>query len=147
NKLPKLANFIIGGWQTTGIFRWNSGLPAGQPNDDARWATNWNLTSNGVAIRPVESSPTRTGDPNLFSDPLAAFRSYRNPYPGEAGDRNILREPGYVALDMGLYKAFKLPGEGRQVKFRWEVFNVTNTQHFTGIANFGIPQDPFLGKP
>ena len=147
NNLPKLANLLIGGWQTTGIFRWNSGLPAGQPFDDARWATNWNVQSNVVAIRPVTASPTRTGDPNLFSDPLAAFQSYRNAYPGETGDRNILRDPGYVALDLGLYKAFKLPGEGKQIKFRWEVFNVTNTQHFTGIAAFGVPQDPFLGKP
>ncbi|HWQ35340.1 MAG TPA: carboxypeptidase-like regulatory domain-containing protein [Blastocatellia bacterium] len=146
NKLPKVVNAIIGGWETTGIFRWNTGLPSGQPFDDARWATNWNVQSNGVAIRPVESSPTRTGEPNIFSDPKAAFQSYRNAYPGEAGDRNILREPGYVVFDLGLYKAFKLPGEGKQIKFRWEVFNLTNTQHFTGIANFGIPQEPYLGK-
>ncbi len=144
--LPKVADLLIGGWQTTGIFRWNSGLPAGQPFDDARWATNWNVQSNVVAIRPVKASPTRTGDPNLFSDPLAAFQSYRNAYPGETGDRNILRAPGYVALDLGLYKAFKLPGEGKQIKFRWEVFNVTNTQRFTGIAAFGVPQDPFQAK-
>jgi len=25
------------------------------------------------------------------------------------------------------------------------VFNVTNTQHFTGIANFGLAQNPNLG--
>jgi hypothetical protein len=32
--------------------------------------------------------------------------------------------------------------------FRWEVFNVTNTQPFTGIANFGLAQNPNLGlKP
>jgi len=44
-----------------------------------------------------------------------------------------------------LYKAFKLPGEGRRLIFRWDVFNVTNTQHFTGIANFGLAQNPNLG--
>jgi len=31
------------------------------------------------------------------------------------------------------------------LQFRWEVFNVTNTQRFTGIANFALQQDPFLG--
>ena len=146
NHLHPVANTLIGGWQLTGIFRWNSGLPSGQPGDADRWATNWNLTSNGVAIRPVEASPTRTGDPNLFSNPTTAFQSYRNARPGEAGDRNILREPGYVAFDMGLYKSFKLPGEGRRVVFRWEVFNLTNTQRFTGITSLSLPQDPQLGK-
>src|SRR5215813_4120954 len=45
------ADVIIGGWQLTNIFRWNSGLPVGAygdsgPFDDARWATNWNVQSN-----------------------------------------------------------------------------------------------------
>jgi hypothetical protein len=139
------VNAFLGGWQTTGIFRWNSGLPAGQPFDDGRWATNWNVQSNLVAIRPVKSSPTRTGDPNLFADPVAAYASYRNPFPGEAGDRNILREPGYVSFDLGLYKAFNLPWEGKRVVFRWEVFNLTNTQRFTDVSGsgFGFGQDPF----
>jgi len=98
-----------------------------------------------VAIRPLESSPTRTGDPNIFSDPTFAYQSYRGPYPGEFGDRNTIRNPGFIGLDAGLYKAFKLPGEGRRLIFRWKVFNVTNTQHFTGIANFGLAQNPNLG--
>jgi Carboxypeptidase regulatory-like domain len=149
SKMSKAADLFFGGWSMTGIFRWNTGFPAGQPYDDARWATNWNVQSNTVAIRPLESSPTRTGDPNLFSDPLFAYRSYRNAYPGEQGDRNSLRDPGYVALDAGLYKAFRLPGAGenRRVVFRWEVYNVTNTQRFTAVDGdgFGLPRDPFLG--
>src|SRR5205807_2215574 len=52
---------IVGGWETTGIFRWNSGLPSGQPADASQWATNFNAQSNGVAIRPLEATPTRTG--------------------------------------------------------------------------------------
>jgi hypothetical protein len=32
-----------------------------------------------------------------------------------------------------------------QLKFRWETFNITNTQHFTTISSFGLPQDPNLG--
>nr|AIA17538.1 Unknown Function [uncultured bacterium] len=141
-----VSNAIFGGWTMTGIFRWNSGLPAGQPFDDARWATNWNVQSNGVAIRPLETSVTRNGEPNLFTNPLQAFQSYRNPYPGEIGDRNSLRDEGYVALDAGLYKSFPLPGEGRRVVFRWEVYNVTNTQRLTGVDadGFGLPRDPFL---
>lgn len=145
--ISPVANAIFGGWELTGIFRWNSGLPGVQPFDADRWATNWNVQANAVAIRSLEASPTRNGDPNLFSDPTAAFQSYRNARPGEFGDRNLLRAPGYFALDAGLYKAFQVK-EGMRVVFRWEVYNVTNTQFFDGasIASLGVPQDPFLGK-
>jgi hypothetical protein len=143
--MGKVTDALLGGWQMTGIFRYNSGLPAGAPFDSGRWATNWNISSNGVAIRPILASPTRTGDPNIFSDPTYAYQSYRTPYPGEFGDRNTIRYPGFIGLDAGLYKAFKLPGEGKRLVFRWEVYNVTNTQPFTGIASFGLAQNPNLG--
>jgi len=142
--LGSVPNFIIGGWQTTGILRLNTGLPAGQPFDDGRWATNWNVQSNARLVRTLNASPTRTGDPNLFSDPDAAFASYRNAFPGEIGDRNLLRDPGYAAFDFGLYKRFALPWEGKSVVFRWEVFNLTNTQRFTDVIGLGVGQDPFL---
>jgi hypothetical protein len=142
----------FGGWQTTGIFRWNSGLPiAGAPFDCCVWATNWNVQSNGVRVQPIQSSTVRSqgtsGTPNLFSDPVAAYRSFRPARPGEVGDRNVLRAPGYISLDMGLYKSFKLPWEGHALQFRWEVFNVTNTQRFDGvtISDLSLGTDPFLG--
>ncbi|MBO0858793.1 MAG: TonB-dependent receptor [Chloracidobacterium sp.] len=143
--LGRVTNAIFGGWEMTGIFRYNSGLPAGAPFDSGRWATNWEISSNGVAIRPIQASPTRTGDPNIFSDPTNAYQSYRTPYPGEFGDRNTIRYPGFVGLDAGLYKAFNLPGEGHRLIIRWEVYNITNTQPFTGISNFGLDQNPNLG--
>ena len=142
---------VFGGWQTTGIFRWNSGLPIQTPFDCCVWATNWNVQSNGVRVRPVSSSPTANGangTPNVFSDPLEVYRSFRPARPGEVGDRNVLRAPGYIALDMGLYKSFKLPWEGHALQFRWEVFNVTNTQRFDGltISDLSLGSDPFLGS-
>jgi hypothetical protein len=144
SNLGSVGDLIFGGWQTTGIFRWSTGLPAGQPFDDGRWATNWNVQSNARLIRPLDASPTRTGDPNLFSDTEAAYGSYRNPFPGEIGDRNLLRDPGYAAFDFGLYKRFALPWEGKGVVFRWEVFNLTNTQRFTDVIGLGVGVDPFL---
>src|SRR5262249_21934422 len=102
--MGKVTDALLGGWQMTGIFRYNSGLPAGAPFDSGRWATNWEISSNGVAIRPIESSPTRTGNPNIFGDPTYAYQSYRSPYPGEFGDRNTIRYPGFIGLDAGLYK-------------------------------------------
>lgn len=151
NDTNKFVNGVLGGWQTTGIFRWNSGLPIQTPFDCCVWATNWNVQSNGVRVSPASSSPTRQdqdGEPNIFSDPLALYRSFRPARPGEVGDRNVLRAPGYIALDMGLYKSFALPWEGHSLQFRWEVFNVTNTQRFDGltISDLSLGTDPFLGS-
>ena len=143
----KVADALLGGWQYTGIFRWNSGLPILTPNDCCVWATNWNVQSNGVRVQPLQSTPTATGSPNVFSDPEAAYRSFRLARPGEVGDRNVLRAPGYISLDGGLYKTFKLPWEGHTLQFRWEVFNITNTQRFDGltISDLSLGTDPFLG--
>jgi hypothetical protein len=145
-----VVDAVLGGWQTTGIFRWNSALPIQGPFDCCVWATNWNLTSNGVRVQPVQSSVTQTGfhgTPNLFSNREAAYESFRPARSGEVGDRNVLRGQPYFSLDMGLYKSFKLPWEGHALQFRWEVFNVTNTQRFDGltIADLGLGSDPFVG--
>jgi hypothetical protein len=40
-----------------------------------------------------------------------------------------LRGDGYIGADLGVSKAFALPANQR-IRFRWEIFNVTNTQRF-----------------
>jgi hypothetical protein len=156
-----ISNAVLGGWQLSGIFRWNSGLPTGSqsiyggPFDNARWATNWDIQSAGIRIRPVETCPTRgsgTTPPKLFCDPVAAYQSYRNPKPGENGDRNYLRLPGYVALDMGIAKSFTMPwSEKHKLQLRFEAFNVTNTQRLGPFVfsrtGFGLSVDPFKKSP
>jgi hypothetical protein len=142
----KFANAIVGGWQLGGIFRWNSGLPIFSPYDDARWATNWNAQSSGTRIKAVQSCPTQGG--KLFGDCLLdAYTSWRGAFPGETGDRNVLRLPGYVNLDMGLSKSFDMPwSETQKLQLRFEVFNVTNTQRMGNIdssrSGFGLQLDP-----
>ncbi len=144
-----LTNSILGGWQMSGILRWNSGAPAGAPFDNARWATNWNVQSNGIRIKPVESCPVQGG--KLFCDPVAAYKSWRNARPGEAGDRNVLRNVGYFALDMGIGKSFNMPWEGHKLQLRFEAFNVTNTQRMgtfdTSRTGFGLSVNPFNSNP
>jgi hypothetical protein len=143
----KIVEAVLGGWQMTGIFRWNSGIPVQTPYDCCVWATNWNVQSNSVRIRQIQAASTRNGSPNLFSDPVAAYQSFRNARAGETGDRNVLRAPSYVSLDAGLMKTFKMPWENHTIQFRWEVFNVTNTQRFDGntISDISVGQDPFQG--
>jgi hypothetical protein len=151
----KYVNAVLGGWQLAGIFRWNSGLPIFSVYDDARWATNWNAQSSAVRTREIETCATRGGNeaPKLFGcDPTGAYRSWRNPKPGETGDRNVLRLPGYVNLDLGLAKSFTMPwSEGHKLQIRWDTFNVTNTQRLGTIdssrTGFGVVLDPQTASP
>lgn len=159
----KVVNGIIGGWQFSNIFRWNTGMPIGfydAPGvfDDARWATNWEVQSNGVPIKPISTCPTRGAEPKLFGcNTKEAYQSFRNPYPGETGPRNLFRVPGYVTWDFGLGKTFNLSGlsskipEGQTLQFRWEVFNATNTQRFGNFdgsrTGFGLSLFPNENDP
>jgi hypothetical protein len=149
-----LTQALVGGWQLSGIFRWNTGLPSQSPTDDSRWATNWNVQANVTPLKPLHSCPgVLNGQPKMFDGSCGSldsiYRSFRNAYPGETGPRNYLRQPGYVDLDLGLGKTFTMPwSESHQLQLRWDAFNVTNTQHF-GTIDFsrtgnGVGLDPAL---
>jgi hypothetical protein len=114
---------VFGGWQSTGIFRWNSGLPIQTPFDCCVWATNWNVQSNGVRVQPVQSSPTRNGpdgQPNVFSDRPLFIRASGMP------DRaKWATEMSFVVRDTFLltWTLQVVPNqEGHNLQFRWEVF-------------------------
>jgi hypothetical protein len=153
----RATDAVLGGWQLSGIFRWNTGLPAlPSPFDDSRWATNWDVQSAVVPLKPIHSCPnkTTTGTPQLFGgcDVTAIYQNFRNAYPGETGYRNYLRMPGYVDIDLGLAKTWKMPWkEGHALQLRWDVFNVTNTQHFGAVdasrTGMGAVLDPSLNNP
>ncbi|HLA96616.1 MAG TPA: TonB-dependent receptor, partial [Pyrinomonadaceae bacterium] len=144
--MNKWADAFVGGWSLRGIYRWNSAQPISVPFDQAQWATNWNVQSNGTRIRAIDYGVNRDTQ-NIFADPQAAFNSFRNARPGETGERNTLRGSPYQVLDLGLSKTFTMPwNEGHKFQFRWEVFNVTNVQYFAvtnqSRTTYGLPQDP-----
>lgn len=149
SNMNKIADAFLGGWQLAGIYRWNSGQPLSTPFDAAQWATNWNVQSNGVRLNPVNAGVVRDTR-NIFADPQAAFNSFRNAAPGETGDRNVFRLPGFQSFDLGLSKSFGMPwGENHKLQVRTEVFNITNTQYFSAgnftRTTYGLPQDSNLG--
>ncbi len=126
---------FIGGWQLSGIFRATSGLPYSlfEPG----WSTDWQIESYGVVTSKVKLRRhfDANGNPQYFDNPatinsgVASGTPVRLPYPGEAGQRNNFNGDGYISLDDGLTKAWKL-GELGSLKFAWEVYNVTNTVRF-----------------
>ncbi|MGB6814334.1 MAG: hypothetical protein WBE23_15635, partial [Candidatus Sulfotelmatobacter sp.] len=54
---------------------------------------------------------------------------FRDTGPGEAGQRNLFRGPGFFSIDGGLNKVWDF-SETRMIRFSWEVFNVTNSVRF-----------------
>ena len=149
NGIGTLADTLLGGWQLAGIYRYNSGQPISSPFDQAQWATNWNVQSNGTAIKPVKFGVNRNTR-NAFTDPKAAFNSFRNARPGETGQRNNFRGSMYSTLDLGLSKSFKMPyGENHRLQVRWEVINAFNSQYLNADnatrSTYGLPQDPETG--
>jgi hypothetical protein len=155
NTENRALNAVIGGWQLSGIYRWNTGLPITSPFDAAQWATNWNVQANATPTAPIHTCPNRStdGTPKLFGgsgcDIRAIYESFRNAYPGETGPRNYIRLPGYMNADMGLSKSFIMPwSEKHQLQVRWDVFNVANLQRFGLVdlsrSGFGIARDPGL---
>ena len=139
------VNQIIGDWSLAGLMRLTSGFPFNVINCRSCWATNWNLQGNAGLVDPDRLPPTATvknevdGRPSPFEDPQEALTYFRFVLPGEAGIRNELRGDGYFNIDMSLSKAFRLFGDNR-LRFRWDVFNVTNTPKFD-VASLNVFPD------
>jgi hypothetical protein len=134
-----VVNALVGGWQWSGIFRKTSGLPFSffEPG----WTTDWQIESYGVVTdKRIHAQKyfdsTRTPhyfDATTINNGVSSGGPVRLPYPGETGQRNNFRGDGYLDLDSGLTKSWKLERFGA-LKFAWEVYNVTNTNRFDPLT-------------
>jgi hypothetical protein len=136
-----IVNAIIGGWQSSGIFRITSGLPFSffEPG----FTTDWENGSYGVTVDKSQVHAHKTflsnGTPQYFANATAINNGVavgtpeRLPYPGETGQRNNFRGDGYIDLDSSLSKSWDMRKYGA-LKFAWEVYNVTNTVRFDPLG-------------
>ena len=120
------ASAIAGGWQINTLMSFISGPPFTAYAD----STSLNLpgsTQQADQIKPhiKKLGGIGTGDP--FYDPTA-FADISDARFGTSGF-NILRGPGIVNLDFGLFRQFSI-SERWKLQFRAEAFNFTNTPHF-----------------
>jgi hypothetical protein len=133
----KLVDAFIGGWQLSGLFRLTSGFPISIFNG-FNFPTNWEWGGNAVltGVAPqtgaYKDAPGDSGAVNVFKVGGSAAAAYfREPLPGEAGQRNIIRGDGFFGVDLGLAKRWTMPWTEKQsLQLRWEVFNVTNSTRF-----------------
>ena len=114
---------LVSNWAFRGVTSYYSGLPF----------------SPSIGNQAFLNSPDMTSRPQLIGDPTAINQSanlwfnplaYGTPLPytfGNAGN-NSLRGPHYFDADWSLSKAFRFK-ERVGLEFRWDVFNVFNTQN------------------
>ncbi|HWZ99174.1 MAG TPA: carboxypeptidase-like regulatory domain-containing protein [Candidatus Dormibacteraeota bacterium] len=135
----KVVDAIIGGWQLSGLFRQTSGLPFSIGNG-FNFPTNWDLTGNAVTTASnVQTGAFKNpadGTVNAFKvGAVNASSFFREPFPGEAGQRNNFRGDGFFGLDMGLAKRWHMPWkDSHSLQLRWEVFNVLNATRFDPLS-------------
>ncbi|MGB9290954.1 MAG: TonB-dependent receptor [Terracidiphilus sp.] len=125
------VDYILGGWQASGILDFRSGQPfnvyMGGPNNSGSLANNW--------------FPNLTGNPNASSHTLAQWfnpAAYSTPTSGTFGDdgRNTLIGPRYFDLDFSAAKSFPIPKlENGAFQLRMDATN------FTNHTSYGTPNN------
>jgi hypothetical protein len=121
-----IVNELVGGWQFSGIWTLESGLPFSPEVANAA-----SLNSNCCTLRP-----DKIGNPNAVAH--KGINSWFNPAAytipalyqmGNAG-RNSLWGPGLFRADLSLLKSFKITERAR-FKLQWEAYNVFNRANYS----------------
>jgi hypothetical protein len=125
---------IVGGWQLSGLFQWQTGTPltatlSGNFSNTGGTSDRPNLTCNPNANAP--HSPQEWFNTTCFQIPIASGQSgalyqFGNEGPG------VIVSPGFVNLDVALVRTFRIK-ESIRLQIRAEMFNTLNH------PNFGFP--------
>ena len=148
---PAWANAILGGWEISCLFHYNTGNPlAISPNvwypgwEGAVYA-DWNRSASlAGTFNPSGFNPgVQNSTANLWFNP-SAFSNPVNHLLGNGQRRyDALRGPGWSNEDAGLLKYWRFK-ERASLQFRAEMLNVLNRHHFANpntslgnTSNFG----------
>jgi hypothetical protein len=149
--IPKLGarmnnralKIVADGWQISGITTANSGYPftpsfsttnslniTGSTNEGARI----DVIGDPTANIPAPSNPSVPNhklafNPNAFAMPAVGTIG------NAGGGAGILYGPGWLNFDAALTRSIPLFSEKRQLKFRFDAFNVFNHTEFNGVAS------------
>ncbi len=122
-----VGSALVGGWKLNALLAMFTGTPFTVSSS----TTPLNCPGCGSQRADLVKSSVQyygnTGPGQSWFDPLA-FAPVSTARFGTAGF-NILRGPGAVNLDMGLFREFRM-SERWQLEIRGEALNATNTPHF-----------------
>jgi len=121
----RVGSAILGGWSVTTLAVFYSGLPFSVT------ASSTSLNMPGASQRAEQVLPNVAIYGNIggaYFNPLA-FVPVTTPTWGNAGPLSM-RGPGLVNDDTGVTRVFRVK-ERTSIQFRADVFNLTNTPHFS----------------
>jgi Carboxypeptidase regulatory-like domain/TonB dependent receptor-like, beta-barrel len=131
-----VASALLGNWQVNGVFS----AVSGRPFTVLASATSLNAQFNSQTadlMKPEVEKLGKVGPGQPYYDPTA-FAPVTTARFGTTG-RNFLRGPGYVNLDLSLFRSFSI-AERYKLELRAEAFNFTNTPHFINPnSNVSVP--------
>jgi hypothetical protein len=136
-----IGSALLGGWRTSGIYTYSSGLPF-TVTSGGNLSDLIDANGNATSLPNLIGKPKIIGSPNCwFYTPTAACNalspatspawslpSSSNPYGN--GGINTLRGPHTDVFDFSLMRDFKVYKE-TNLQFRWEAFNLTNSVLFS----------------
>jgi len=116
----KAVDAVLGGWDFSGITRFESGLPF------TVFADGPNLYADFNSVRPDQIGDSNVSNqsaslwfnPAAFTDPQGVARQ-------GFVRHNSLRGPGFYEFDLSLGKVFRIT-ESKTLEFKWETYNATN---------------------
>lgn len=132
---------LAGGWQVNGL--WS--VYSGSPFTVTASGTSLNMTGStqrADQVKPKVEILGNKGPGQSYFDPLA-FAPVTQARFGTFGF-NRMRGPGVRNFDLGLFRQFRL-SERWNMQFRAEVFNLSNTPHFSNpganVSNLQLNSD------
>ena len=128
-----LARHLVGGWQLSGIFRANTGLPLLITQASQRPAGRPDVMDPATAVNTGCCSLSNLQYLNRSAFALVPLSpvSRETIRPGNVGHGQF-RGPGYRNLDFSLAKSFAA-GRQRKVELRADALNALNLTNFRGI--------------
>jgi hypothetical protein len=142
-----LTDRLLGGFQLNGVVHYSTGFPFSAVAA-GNWGTNFAFNSMMVQTGPIPTGGHHYDKVNQEETALKGITSaqatanLRFAYVGESGQRNNFRSDGYLSLDDGLSKSFRIFGE-HEFKLSAEVFNVLNTNRFASPQTDGTSSTSF----
>jgi hypothetical protein len=156
----RLTDLVIGGWQLSGIFTFNSGTPVGLPTNSSFFEGGDPGTGNktrqhqfdtskfvqfptiSTTVAQLQAYPSWTGvmglpgasytPPTQSSSPAnGVYQDFATWQTRNPTNFGDVRNPPTVNLDMGLRKAFPIHEQTR-LELRFDAFNALNHPQFTG---------------
>ncbi len=146
SKDGSVINHLVGGWSVAGILTLESGRPFtvyGGNNSFSNSAQSRANYSGGELKTTVRDDPS-TGVPFLLTPEQRAL--FSTPAAGELGTsaRNQFDLAGFYNLDASIIKKTYF-GESRNVEFRAEFFNLTNTPSW-GFPSSAVSTSTVFGR-